>query len=478
MVVTACAGAIFASLLTPPAQAEVIYVNHAAPRGGDGRSWETAFTSVRRGLAAARRGDEVWVAQGVYRPAKSDGPREKSFVLKKERSLYGGFAGNEERREQRDPGRHVTVLSGDLAGDDGPDFENYGENIYHVVSVRSRIGRPAIADGFTIVGGNADGAIEAAHGGGVLVTERSEGIFRQCMIRRNAALLGGGVLVWLDATATIEHSVIEENRGDGIYYRGGSHGAVRDSRIGGNVGRGLVLIKHGLLSIERCVFDGNVSDRDGGAIFSTGRQLDIRDSLFTGNRSAGRGGAIHVFGGLGKQSDWVNCVFAFNWADGDGGAMLVGTRRVHLTNCTVFGNESLQRGGGVSNPQAYGRSMLIHNCVLFGNRDSSGQGEEAQFFGELDSRLDFCVVQGWTGKYGGTGTIGADPRLVDPDRGDFRLLADSPCIDAADNGAVPEGVTSDLGGNPRFVDDPNVPDTGRGTPPIVDMGAYEFQPGG
>ncbi|MHC4094188.1 MAG: hypothetical protein ACYSVY_28595, partial [Planctomycetota bacterium] len=50
-----------------------------------------------------------------------------------------------------------------------------------------------------------------------------------------------------------------------------------------------------------------------------------------------------------------------------------------------------------------------------------------------------------------------------------------PSIDAADNDAVPEGVTTDLDGNPRFADDPGTLDTGNGTPPIVDMGAYEFQ---
>ena len=40
---------------------------------------------------------------------------------------------------------------------------------------------------------------------------------------------------------------------------------------------------------------------------------------------------------------------------------------------------------------------------------------------------------------------------------------------------VPPGILTDLDGRPRFVDDPDTPDTGNGTPPIVDMGAYEFQ---
>ena len=65
----------------------------------------------------------------------------------------------------------------------------------------------------------------------------------------------------------------------------------------------------------------------------------------------------------------------------------------------------------------------------------------------------------------------------------------SPAIDAADNTAVPadsadldddgdtdEPVPVDLDGNPRFVDDPDTPDTGNpdGINPIVDMGAFEF----
>ena len=51
----------------------------------------------------------------------------------------------------RDVGNYETVLSGDLNGDDGPNFANNGENSYHVVT-GSGIDETAILDGFTISG--------------------------------------------------------------------------------------------------------------------------------------------------------------------------------------------------------------------------------------------------------------------------------------------------------------------------------------
>ena len=63
----------------------------------------------------------------------------------------------------------------------------------------------------------------------------------------------------------------------------------------------------------------------------------------------------------------------------------------------------------------------------------------------------------------------------DDDFGNLRLQLTSPAIDAGNNAAVPSGVTTDLDGSPRIVDIASVPDTGSGTAPIVDMGAYEAQ---
>src|SRR6185369_16115785 len=70
---------------------------------------------------------------------------------------------------------------------------------------------------------------------------------------------------------------------------------------------------------------------------------------------------------------------------------------------------------------------------------------------------------------------------------DLRLIASSPCIDEARNADVPADVADldgdgntaeptplDLALRLRFYNHVATPDTGSGTPPIVDMGCYEF----
>jgi hypothetical protein len=112
------------------------------------------------------------------------------------------------------------------------------------------------------------------------------------------------------------------------------------------------------------------------------------------------------------------------------------------------------------------------NCIVWGNRRNGSTSQGAQIAGPLI--VSYSCIQNWAG--GGIGNTADDPLLVDPANGDYHIAPGSPCIDAADNTGVPPEITTDLDGNPRFVDDPNTPDTGNGDPPIVDMGAYEFQP--
>ena len=102
--------------------------------------------------------------------------------------------------------------------------------------------------------------------------------------------------------------------------------------------------------------------------------------------------------------------------------------------------------------------------------------------------MTYCDVQGGST---GTGIINLDPLFADPDGpdndpatwqdNDYRPAAGSPCIDAGKNAAFPTGILTDLDGRLRFFDDPDSPDCRYvpgtcGTAPIIDMGAYEYQP--
>jgi hypothetical protein len=74
-----------------------------------------------------------------------------------------------------------------------------------------------------------------------------------------------------------------------------------------------------------------------------------------------------------------------------------------------------------------------------------------------------------------SGNIDQDPMFHSTDFMDpnLRVRPLSVCIDRGDNAWVPAALVEDLDGLPRFLDDPEVVDTGAGVPPIVDLGAYE-----
>ncbi|MBF0245139.1 MAG: hypothetical protein HQL31_07680, partial [Planctomycetes bacterium] len=112
------------------AQGGVIYVHHAATGANNGSSWADAFSGelgVQNALAAAQSGDDIWVAQGTYKPT-SGTDRNIWFVMKAGVELYGGFLGNETDQEQRDWEIRQTILSGEIGFAD-----QIADNSYHVV---------------------------------------------------------------------------------------------------------------------------------------------------------------------------------------------------------------------------------------------------------------------------------------------------------------------------------------------------------
>jgi hypothetical protein len=166
---------------------------------------------------------------------------------------------------------------------------------------------------------------------------------------------------------------------------------------------------------------------------------------------------------IGENSDalLVNCTFFAN--TGVWGPVFISNSSPTILNCTFSENT----GGQAGSLYVDTGDPILRNCVLW----NAGSATEIEVVSGTPVVSHSLIRGGWPGD----GNVDADPRLVCPSAGDLRLQAGSPAIDAGLNAAVPPEVTVDLDGSPRFVDDPTVePDPGVGTPPVVDMGAFEY----
>ena len=325
-----------------------------------------------------------------------------------------------------------------------------------------------------------------------------------CLFESNGTSAHGGA-VWVDADANVSIT------GSQFFENSASHGGAINCRAAPAPFETL---------IEGCMFVGCFSSF-GGGINLHGDAATVRDCEFIEN-AAGFGGGLLVNGSSGDfvldrlrfegnlAADVLN-VGTFHepcWVDGNqgdyrgGGADLrVSSGTIRLTNSLAVGNQAAFGGGFAANICG-GGEITMSNITVAGNLPSgvharlgeepgfpaanamslsnailwdNGAADEDQLIVEfalgddLEFALDHSIVQGG---FEGVAVIDADPLFVEG----HSIGAGSPAIDAGNNVALTEGLALDLAGNPRFVDDPDTIDTGIGPAPIVDMGAYEFQP--
>ncbi len=189
-------------------------------------------------------------------------------------------------------------------------------------------------------------------------------------------------------------------------------------------------------TVSECVFSDNVAQQGGGMFFGT-----ANNCRFLGNMAELGGG---MYGGVAKSS-----IFVGNSATEGGG--ICGSV---ADSCTITGNTA-DFGGGIYLGYANNSSIVWHNSAIEGN--------DIFFWVSLALFSNICSPDVM---HGVNGCITNNPWFVDAANGDFRLLPESPCIDAGSN--VSALIEFDLDGIPRILDgDAN------GTA-IVDMGCYEF----
>lgn len=509
----AAAGALAMCVATAAAAGGgTLFVDAANAPGGDGSDWANALPGLREALALAGEPGatitEIWVARGRYVPAAPD-DIGSSFQLRSGLAIYGGFAGGESSRDQRDWIAHETILSGDVGDDDvyGNPVWYSGWNIHtpnslHVLTAQDA-DATAILDGFTITAGRAT----SSAGGGLMVVGGGPTI-RNCTFLRNLAAFGhgGGVYVH-DADPTFIDCAFIQNwvhlgQGAGIYAAGPAAVAVRDcvftenrsigstpEAAGGAIATGFDVD----LVVEHSTFQSNVAENFypsgstaggyGGAIHHMGGALTVNRSRFIGNRS-NAGGAIWTW----RDARIVNSLFRLNQAPeyqaqqggwgGLGGAIgasaFTGTL-VQVINCTVVQN-SAKKGGGLRFMQSADADVV--NGILWANTDQDGMVGTSQIKG-AGARFS-CIQNMLIGEAGEDppdpehfpDCFDDDPLLSGLGAGDVHLLDGSPCIDAGSNAAVPPEAIVDLDGGARVVD-------GNGdSAAIVDLGVFESRPPG
>jgi len=356
--------------------------------------------------------------------------------------------------------------------------------------------QPVLLDGLTVSDSYYDPYHPSGFSAAVLLDESS-------LIMRNCRMVNGhfaGILARDSDTVTLTDCVLSGSRGLESYET--TSVTATDCQF---IDRAVVHVNSGDLTLENCHFVEAGASFYGSSlnlsrakvnhcIFERARsnalnlvsgEFRLTNNAFIGNSSQLRmvvgaatvdncrfSGSMQntVVGGFGSAL-FRNCAFIHN--SRRQAAIRWGSGNLYVFNSTIVGNglsENNHYGGGLD---LDGASAQVLNSIIWGNGGAPRRSrEDNQIHVDEDSTLeiDYSIVEGWTGIYGGDGNSGLDPMLVDPDGPDdmpgteddnVRLSPNSPAVD--------DGLSSS-----PYLRSPELDGHARILCGDVDIGAYEF----
>ena len=290
---------------------------------------------------------EIWVAKGKYIPVgwpwvnyyNGTTEREKHFSLRHNKKLRGGYNGTETSTDQRDIKANETILSGDI-GVKGYTKDNCYRVIFNFIEADSNgvtiyIDSTDVIDGFTIQGGYADYEIRnETHSGGGIQNKYSYPSIRNCTIKNNFALMGGGITyAFSEGHSLIHNTIITQNTAEIL-------------------GGGIINLA-GYPYLQNCLITKNTAGEDGGGIYHWAEYAEslISDTLniincTIANNTAQRGSGVNI------KSD---CMTGFN--------------REIIQNSVIWGDSSAFT---FEYEALYGQIQTINHCAITGGYSGEG----------------------------------------------------------------------------------------------------------
>jgi predicted outer membrane repeat protein len=476
-------------IITINSYSQIVYVKQNATGLNNGSNWQNAYTDLSTAINSTSSG-EIWVSGGTYFPLTDlnqqipTNPRLKTFKLKPNIAIYGGFSGFETNLNQRNWVDNQTILSGEIGNPN-----DITDNLIHVVSCEyANLDENTILDGLTITKGYATTAGGAGYGGGIYVFHTFSGSFKMknCLIKENySAGFGGGMYIYnchplienctfrnnvaynggameiYYCNATIKQCLFDQNTATGNAYHWGEGGCIR---ING----------YSSPKITNNSFTDNYALYKGGAVYNhSNYNLSFFNNVVSGNQSIDGGGIF-----LDGKSDLINNLFFNNTAFVNGGAVYMDDSGFgRFINNTIVQNSAGTSGGGLF---IYKPAPEIVNSIFWNN--SSPTGSQIRTFNivvDWTPSFRYCNIQGGLldiASYGNEivyeNNLNINPSFIDASNNNFRLQSNSMLINAGNTTVFPPSWT---GGDGQIIYFPNTDlDGNQRIVSTIDIGAYEY----